>query len=225
MADYINKNILCQAYVHVEPDKITDELIEELSVHLNEFVKSRAEFFLYPNPEIDIELKEGSIKIYATILGTITTLFAGVTNYPDFREGAILLYEDVKRLSDYIASESIFSTKARHHQIIRVEARTGVIGSVKKIITDLDAVKSLNGTVQADSLTAKLFGIKEDIGKLLENLKSSDDEVFVKNGFSKIIDSMPKTPLPPPRKQNHPDQIAAYRDEIKAIKELLKVKP
>lgn len=132
MADYINKNIICQAYVHVDPEDVSEELLVDLRSHLENFVKSRSEFFLFPNPEVSIELKEGSIKIYATILGTFGALYGAVANYPSFREGVGLIYEDTKRLSEYIASESIFTTKARHNQVIRVEARTGVIGSIKK---------------------------------------------------------------------------------------------
>ncbi|MEW8440534.1 MAG: hypothetical protein AB2689_20495 [Candidatus Thiodiazotropha taylori] len=221
MADYINKNILCQAYVHVEPEEITDGLLEGIEAHLKDFVRSRAEFFLYPDPDVEIELKDGSIKLYATIMGTITTLFAGVANYPEFREGAIQIYEDVRRLSDYIASESLFSTRARHDQVIRVEARTGVVGSVRKIVGEIDTVKTMNGTVYADRLANKLAQCKEDILKLMDNLRSDEDRVLVKKGFQELLEALPNTPTPPPRKQNPPDHVFSYRNELKALTKLV----
>ncbi len=222
MADYIDKNILCQAYIHVEPEEITDKFLKELSDHLKSFVHSRAEFFLYPDPEIDIELKDGSIKLYATVLGTISTLFVGVANYPDFREGAILIYEDVKRLSDYIASESLFSTRARHDQVIRVEARTGVIGSVRKIVGEIDAVGSMNGVEYADRLANKLGECKEGVLKLLDNLYAEEDIALVKDGVLGLLEKLPNTPTPPPNKQNPSAHVLSYRKELEAIKKVLK---
>jgi len=222
MADYINNNILCQAYVHVEPDCITDELVNNLKLHLNEFVKSRAEFFLYPNADIDIELKDGSIKVYATILGTVSMLFAGVSQYPEFREGAILMYEDVKRLSDYIATESIFSTRAKHNQVIRIEARTGVIGSIKKIVNLLDLVRSNNGVVFADTLASRLNQAATDTQKLLGNLKSKEDEILIKTGINQIINELPRNPKAPKRRTNSKEQIELYNSAITYIKEIVK---
>ena len=222
MANYINKNILCQAYIHVEPDEITEELLENLQNHLESFVKTRAEFFLYPNPEINIELKEGSIKVYATILGTVTTLFAGIANYPDFREGAILLYEDTKRLSDYITTESIFTTKARHNQVIRIEARTGVVGSLRKIVGELDALKSMNGKEYANTHSDKIIDIKDQTLKLIDNLNSIDDVSLVKEGLLSIVTELPNLPLPPNKKTNSDEAILLYQRELEAMKAVLR---
>ncbi|MGD9725782.1 MAG: hypothetical protein AB7Q04_13950 [Steroidobacteraceae bacterium] len=222
MADYINKNILCQAYIHVEPDDISDEIAQALKIHLTEFVKSRGDFFLYPNPDVEIEVKEGSLKVYATIVGTVAAaLYTGVANYPTFREGAIVLYEDAKRLSEYIAAEGLFATRARHTQVIRVEARTGVIGSIKKIVAAFDALKAMDGTVTADKQLAKLKEIDEDIDKLMDNLKSQEDIELVKNGLLEIAGDAPQKPSDPPRKRSHPMDVIRYRNLLKAVKSKL----
>lgn len=221
MADYINKNILCQAYVHVEPEEITEELLAYLETHLKSFVQTRAEFFLCKDPEVEIELKDGSIKLYATILGTVTTLFAGVANYPDFREGAILLYEDTKRLADYITTESIYSSKARHGQVIRVEARTGVIGSIRKVIAELDILKGFDGVFYVNRHTEKVIGIQNQLSKLLDNLNSKEDVQLVKSGILGIVNELPNSPMPPPNKTNNPDLLIIYREELKKLKRLL----
>lgn len=219
MADYINKNILCQAYIHVEPDEITDELVANLKNHLVGFVASRADFFLYPDPEIDIEVKEGSIKVYATVLGTVAAaMYGGIANYPTFREGAIVLYEDAKRLSDYIAAEGLFATKARHTQVIHVEARTGVVGSIKKIVTAFDSLKAMDGSTSADKLHSKLKEINEDLDKLMENLKSEEDIALVKKGLLELANESPTTPTDPPRKRNQPMDVIRYRQLLKVVK-------
>jgi hypothetical protein len=221
MADYINKNILCQAYVHVEPEEITEELLAHLKEHLTNFVKTRADFFLYQNPEISIELKEGSIKVYASIFGTIGALYAGIANYPGFREGAILIYEDTKRLSEYIASESLYETKARHDQIIHMEARTGVVGSLRKLVADLDSLKAMNGSSYAIQHTKKIESIKDQVNTLIENLHSNDDVALVKNGLINIVNELPETPRPPPEKTNPRDAIISYQRELKILKAAL----
>lgn len=221
MADYINKNILCQAYVHVEPEEITEELLAHLKGHLTDFVKTRAGFFLYQNPEISVELKEGSIKVYASIFGTIGALYTGIANYPGFREGAILIYEDAKRLSEYIASESLYETKARHDQIIHVEARTGVVGSLRKLVAELDRLKAMNGSSYAIQHTKKIESIKDQVNTLIENLQSNDDVALVKNGLIEIVNELPEIPRPPPDKNNTRNAIISYQRELKALKAAL----
>ena len=221
VANYIDKNILCQAYIHIKSEHLTDEELLKLEQYLDEFVTSRADFFLYPDPDIDIAIKDGSIKLYVTILGTLSALFTGVANYPDFREGAIQIYDDAKRLSDYMTTESLFQAKARHNDVIRVEARTGIIGSVKKVINDLDAVKSQNGSVMADTLATKLSKSKEDIGKLLSNLNTEEDRKLVKDGLTEIINKFPSAPTAPPKKRNHSDLVEMYQRELDDIKRVI----
>lgn len=222
MADYINKNILCQAYVHVEPDEINNRLLSQLEAHLTTFVKSRAEFFLYPNPDVEIELKDGSIKLYATVLGTVTTLFAGIANYPEFREGAIMIYDDVKLLSEYITAESLFSTKARHHQVIRTESRTGVIGSMRKIVSDYDQLNSTEGELSPEQQVKKLAEINDHVNKLILNLHSNDDVKLIKEGFLGLTKGLPDRPSPSPQKRNSPMIISHYQNELEALNQTLK---
>ncbi len=221
MADYINKNILCQAYVHVEPAEVTDEVVERLREHLTDFVRTRAEFFLYPNPDIEIELKPGSIKLYATVLGTVSTLFAGVANYPNFRQGAISIYEDTKRLSEYITTESLYSTKARYGQVVRIEARTGVVGSIRKVVSEFNTLEGMNGTAYASRHAIKLSEIKSQVEKLIQNLNSDEDIALVKSGLIDIVNSLPDTPKPPPGKTNENEAILSYREERKNLKDFL----
>ncbi len=221
MANYINGNMLCQAYIHVEPDEITQELTTQLQNHLESFVKTRVDFFLYSETDINIELQEGSIKLRITVFGTMMALFSAVANYPEFRSGAISMYDDVKRLSEYVISESVFSTKAKHHQIIRVEARTGVIGSTRKIISKLDMVNNNNGKVMADTLTKYINQSGENIEILLNRVKTEEDKNFIKNGFQEIISELPKKPTPPNKKTNTDEQIKLYESSVDYITKIV----
>jgi hypothetical protein len=120
MADYIDKNILLQAYVHIEvPGNLTSRRLEELRTELTRFAEARGRFFIYPEVEVELEFKEGTLKSYLTIAGM---LYAAIAAYGSFRSGVDYLYTDIKRLSDTLVAESLFVTKAKHNHIIRTES-------------------------------------------------------------------------------------------------------
>lgn len=140
VADYIDKNILCEAYVHVElPETVTREELDKIKEQLRLFTEARAKFFVYPEVDVEVEFREGSLKSYLTIAGAI---YIAIGNYGDFRSGIDILYTDIKRLADTLVSETLFMTRARHHSIKRTEARTGVIGSLKVLVDDLATLES-----------------------------------------------------------------------------------
>ncbi|MGF1845434.1 hypothetical protein L4C39_20035, partial [Vibrio clamense] len=88
MADYINKNILSQAYIHIEPQKLkSKEELAQFKVELEAFARQRIGFFLSPDLPIEIEFEEGSLIARITVLGTISVLFQFISGYKDFREG------------------------------------------------------------------------------------------------------------------------------------------
>jgi hypothetical protein len=219
VANYINKNILSQAYIHVEPKGIeTKEELEAFKTKLTEFAKSRTDFFLGDNLDINVEFEDGSIKARITIMGTIFILLNGISNYKNFREGLQLLHSDAKWLSDAIISESLFETKAKHHDVIRVEARTGIIGSVHKILNQLDRIKSgANGSVLAIDIVKKIEEVEKDILKLIDNINDKNDKLLVTKEAIEIIGHLPETPTPPKDKVNPELAILEYRQKSKSL--------
>lgn len=217
MADYINKNILCQAYIHIDSRDFTEEGLERLKRHLTEFMQSRAEFFFYSDVETDLEFREGSLKIYLTILGTIGALYHATAEYKDFREGINLLHEDAKRLSEYLISEGIFSAKVKHNKIVRLEARTGVLGSLHKISSELEMISRSGGALKADEMTKRIKKIEDEIDRLSENIKSYQDAVLVSYGLISLLDEFPRTP-DDPRGKNTPESITQYRKQLLSIR-------
>src|SRR5947207_2181385 len=121
MADYINRNILCQAYLHIELGDLTPGDAKAVLLELDEYVQRRGAFFLYPEIDVTISFKEGSLRAYLSILGAV---YIFLHQYEDFRKGVKLFYNDSKMLAESIISESLFLTRARHPQQKRIEART-----------------------------------------------------------------------------------------------------
>ena len=208
MADYINKNILSQAYIHVEPSTVsTPEELEKFKNHIRDFARSRSDFFLYPDLAIEIDFEEGSLKARVTVLGTILLVMQGIANYSSFRESVFLIYSDSKRLAEYIVSESQFLAGSKHEDVIRLEARTGVIGSLHKITLQLEQIKrGAQGGMLAKDIPEKIDDAIKNIDELMSNLQDRDDFAFIQMGLTSIALDIPEEPKPPKDKFN--DQIA-----------------
>ncbi len=212
MADYINRNILSQAYVHVEPTKLeTSQQLNEFKKHIEAFTRSRTDFYLNSDVKIEIEFEEGSLKAKITIMGTLFLLIQGVANYPDFRTGISLLYNDSKRLAEYIVSETQFLSGSKHQDVIRLEARTGVVGSLYKVILQLEQIKrGASGSMLAVDLVSKLKKTQEDIEHLIDRLEDQKDIDIVMNELKSLAKKIPAKPKPPKNRTNPPDAILLY---------------
>ena len=213
MADYINKNILSQAYIHVEPRGMeTDEQLESFKENLRIFSLTRTEFFLSEGLEINVEFEDGSIKARVTVIGTLMLLLQGISSYKDFREGLQLLYSDAKWLSDAIISESLYQTKAKHHDVIRVETRTGIIGSIHKVFNKLENIKrGAKGAMLATDIVDKIDDAQNEILKLMDNICDLADKDLVAKECIALVKELPETPVPPKDKENKIYAIDEYR--------------
>lgn len=213
MADYINKNILSQAYIHVEPRGMeTDEQLESFKESLRMFSLTRTEFFLSEGLEINVEFEDGSIKARVTVIGTLMLLLQGISSYKDFREGLQLLYYDAKWLSDAIISESLYQTKAKHHDVIRVEARTGIIGSIHEVFNKLESIKrGAKGAMLATDIGDKIDDAQNEILKLMDNICDLADKDLVAKECIALVKELPETPVPPKDKENKIYAIDEYR--------------
>jgi hypothetical protein len=218
MADYIDKSIICQAYLHIDP--VPEGLDEAgLKASLEGFLSVRAEFFLYKEVGTQVELKEGSLKIYLTILGS---LYAGISQYPDFRQGVDMLAADAKRVSEYAVSESLFLAKSRHDCVLRTEARTGVCGTLKKIADEIDHIKRESGSTDPSRLIARMESLTKDITAFKGNVTDNEDRVWVFGELKKYAEAqLPKIAVPKKDEAVSAAVMTAYRQErtrlIKAI--------
>jgi hypothetical protein len=220
LADYINKNILSQAYIHIESEVANnEEELEAFKVQIEAFARSRIDFFLSPDAKMEVAFEDGSLIARITVIGTISLLLQGVSNYKNFREGIQLIYGDAKRVTEYVISEGVFIAGSRQQNVIRLEARVGVIGSVQKIINQLESIKSgANGRRLASDLVNKLIESQIEINKLINNLSSEEDILLVKQGFLEIVDEYPETPQAPKNKFNDDIAVNSYRNQKKKLR-------
>jgi hypothetical protein len=193
MADYIDKSIICQAYLHIDP--VPEGLNEdELKSQLESFFGIRAQFFLYKNVGTEVELREGSLKVYLTILGS---LYAGIAQYPDFRTGIDLLAADAKRMSEYAVSESLFLTQSRHDCVLRTEARTGVCGTLKKIADEIDYIRRESGVADPSRLIGRMEALKKEVLIFKDNVTDPKDKAWVLARLTEYAEGqIPKRAVP-----------------------------
>jgi hypothetical protein len=190
---------------------------------LKEFALKRSELFLYSGIEVDIDIEEGSVKNRITILGTLAGLYAGIATYSTFRESVILAYSDAKRFSEYLTSESMFTFKARTGDIIRIEARVGVIGSLNKIVTKLDVIqRELEVGRELSRLNKGLQNVRYDIEKLISVLNDEPDINLVKSGFLEMAKTLPANPRNPDKGTHSAQDLTMYDDRRKKLLAVLR---
>ncbi|MCJ8213055.1 hypothetical protein [Aeromonas veronii] len=190
----------------------TDEQLESFKENLRIFSLTRTEFFLSEGLEINVEFEDGSIKARVTVIGTLMLLLQGISSYKDFREGLQLLYSDAKWLSDAIISESLYQTKAKHHDVIRVEARTGIIGSIHTVFNKLESIKrGAKGAMLATDIVDKIDDAQNEILKLMDNICDLADKDLVAKECIALVKELPETPVPPKDKENKIYAIDEYR--------------
>lgn len=216
MADYIDKNILCQAYIHVHVDEgLGRKNIAELEKELLAFTTARARFFVYPEVDVNVEFRDGSLKAYLTIAGGICL---AISNYGGLRSGIDILHSDIKRLADSLVNESLFVTKTRRHQIVRTEARTGVIGSLKVLVDDMKTVEDSLGQISVDEAARRVKRLREDAELLIENVKDEKDRDAVEADVELFTDGLPAKCPHPPEKVPDDAAIFAYQDALSELR-------
>jgi|GEM_PF-690615 len=218
MADYINSNILCQAYLHIEPVNIPEDRLEALRKELELFLSTRGRFFIYDAVSTSVEFKEGSLKVYAGIAGAI---YIAIGQYADFRSGVDYLANDAKRLAECIVSETLFLSQSRHDNTLRVEARIGVVGSLKGVIDKLELTNSELAEADFRVSIKRLESVYSEMERLVANLKDPQDVNYVSDQLCTFIKGLlPKSPPQSPRRKPTPEFTATYQERRKLLIEL-----
>ncbi len=194
MANYSRNNILCQAYIHADKNISHNDLII-LQKELENFVTTRAKFFFYEDVETNVKIEKGSVITWATILGTFSALYYAIANYKNFKDGIIEIYNDVRRFSDAIVSESLFQSKTKHNNIIRIESRPGIIGNLKRLIEKIEFIHHKNGSINPDKITHSLEIIYEKTEELFDVIENPKDTKFIAENLLIEIEKLPEKPL------------------------------
>lgn len=118
-----------------------------------------------------------------------------------------------------MVSEAQFFSGSKHQDVIRLEARTGVVGSLHKVILQLEQIKrGAGGSILAKDLVSKINKAQDDIEELVRNLQEQEDINLVKSGLSDLVKEIPENPKPPKDKTNTPVAISNYQDRRRKLR-------
>lgn len=201
MADYIKSNILSQSYVHVEPEwlnSVSDsekyKLITEIYSKVSSFSEERIRFFLDDDVHIEIKFEDGSIRAWVTTYGPVLLLIGStITNYSSFRESIKNLVSDSQRVADIVNAEVIFQSKSRSkEEVLRIESRKGVIGSIDRINNKIDAIdgKLKRGDCSPTLINEDLLDLNKVILELFSNIKDKDDSSLIATALHDGVDNL-----------------------------------
>ncbi|CCV44919.1 hypothetical protein RSF51_002766 [Yersinia enterocolitica] len=200
MANYIDSNILSQSYVHVEPtwltsfsDKQKEDELQRIKDSITEYAQKRLKFFLYEDIDIEVEFEDGSIKAKITAYGKVCVLLSAInpvghaiSNYPEYREGIKAIISDVSKIGNVVNSEVLFQTKSRSKdEIIRVEARKGIVGSLEKIHNKMTTIE--NKLVRKDNSPLIIYNDLLDLNKYISELDANLKDKNDRDSISKSL--------------------------------------
>lgn len=182
MTNYINEEILCEAYTKLNIDIFHDkEKLAELEKNLMSFFYERAKFYLGDDIQVRIEFEEGSLITKLTVIGgALLAITNAVAQYGSFRESVLQISQDATTLAQSANSEVIFRTKTAYCNRIDSERRKGVFGRADDLIRKLDNayIKITNSKLPTNKNSVQEFN--KTINNELSNWSATSDKFFTK---------------------------------------------
>lgn len=206
MANYINAEILCEAYSHLEIDLFEDKAaLEKLRADLLAFFTERAKFLLGDDVEVKVDFEKGSLKTILTVIGSAALIInTTVSGYGSFRQGIDQLTKDSTLLAQSANLEVIFRTKTEYCNRVNVEKRKGVFGRVDESLREMDGIKrkildsslprNINETKEFNAEIDRLISWDVALDKLFSKLGSPDTEVCIAAGMVEELEKFPAAP-------------------------------
>ena len=205
MANYIDEEILCEAYTRLNIDIYKDrEALAKLKTHLISYFEEWAKFLLGENIRVEITFDEGSLITKATALGSAgALLITAIGTYGSFRQGVEQFSKDAASLAQGTNLEVLFRTRTPYCDRVNIEKRTGVFGRVDDLLGDLDTIKSaIEGKVTVPRnlpalenyslITESLITWHSKAVKLFDKLESPKTEACIAHGLVEELNQLPK---------------------------------
>lgn len=219
MADYIDRSILCQAYIHILEPGIEPSEFDRVREVIRAFAQERGRHFLYGDVDAEVEFLPGSLKVKVTFLGKLTAL---ILAYGALRGGVDYIIKDVKRIADTVSTESLFQAKGKSEDVLRIENRSGVVGTLKRISDGANWLEENNGRVSQAEMHEKIVELRKQVERLSGTLRGEEDREFVSDEVSELLEGqLPNTPQRPGGSPPDPEAIDLYARERRRLIEIV----
>jgi hypothetical protein len=200
MANYIDRELLCEAYTHLDIETHSDlNNREKLEAELREFILPRARFIFNEEVELRFEFEEGSLKTKIAVLGSAAVL---IGSYGDFRQGVDQLARDAVVLAQAANLEVIFKTRTLLCDRIRIEKRSGVFGRITDLLRQAQEIRDNAGHHRFPDTEPDLNKVHtnvealstwySDVDKLIQKLESNETRACVAAGLLEELERFPE---------------------------------
>lgn len=207
MANYIDKEIICEAYVHLDIDtNLTAVDILRVKTHVKRYFDERVKFLLGESVETTVDSAEGSLKLTLTAYAGIAALVGVVgavdsVDFPAFSTTIKGTYEDSRMLAEATNLEAIFATRTPSCDRLHAEARTGLVGKTAKLVTALEtlavqaqqayAPSTKTEVLRIDQLGQSVLKLDSEARKILAKVQSDQDRYCLAAGLYAAFKQLP----------------------------------
>jgi len=138
----------------------------------------------------------GSIRGWVVAAGTMAL---AIEHYGGFRDGLDYLIRDARTFSDQIIS-TVQNSGVPESKILRTERRLGVPGRVKRLLVQLDELKSHGRDLSKAQYDAKIESVKRKTLAILGDTDDTQDRALIVEVLPSSVRSRLPSQLPKPRK-------------------------
>lgn len=225
MANYLKKDILCEAYTHLDIGLYENkEELDKLKRNMQNFLEERARFLFGDEVTVQVSFEEGSLKTTLTVLGAVSTVLAVtagvlghandivdngtnlVQNISEFRGAVKHLSQDSTNLAQSANLELIFRTKTAYCNRVYVEKRRGIFGRVDEYLTTLESIKKqliLSELPRTNTkldefnrITESLIDLDGKLNKFFTKTDNFETEACISAGILEEMDNSIPTTVP-----------------------------
>lgn len=169
---------IAQGYVHLKPFGLQSEAKKAGRSILDELSEAAREIYSFP-VEIDVEIEDGSIKVWATV---IVTLYSAISVYPQFKDGLKELKSDAVHFGTKTIDVVEKFMNPAQSQIFRVERRTKVSGKLYRLSRRAERLEENYNSLSPEVRESESAAIQSEIDKLV-NLLDEAEAYFIKNNI------------------------------------------
>jgi hypothetical protein len=203
LANYIDQEILCEAYTHFDIELFNDKAkLERIRTDMTRFMEERAQFMFGDTVRVKVDFEHGSLKTCVTVFGTAATvILTAVSGYGSFRAGIEQATKDATMLAQSANLELIFRTKTASCDRIRIEKRKGVLGRIDSLLDELDLIghnisnsklpRNEQLLRQFNSTVDQLITWEQSVDKLFTKIENADTEACIAAGLLEELEKFP----------------------------------
>lgn len=222
MADYIRGNILAQSYAHLYEVEFSDRAIGNIRRLLSEKALEIARDSFKVEVEISVETIPGSLK--TKITATVKSIGTAIIIYGGMRNGIDYLVSDGKAFAHRVNEVVVKESRQYGNPHITLEARTGVPGVLKGIVSELDYLAWHTRGLSRRERSERIKRVEGRTLRLLENIESDENHGIIIRELQEVVtERSPHAPIPrelpdkrrPPALPPPQDELLLFFEELK----------